>query len=69
MELSERFVYQTGDIKLKPSQCKFCKYNTSTKLGNGRPTCQFYPDGKSMDILSNKVECPDFEKSSESSDK
>lgn len=67
MEFGERFTYQNGDIQLRPSQCKFCKNNAATKLENGRPTCVYYPDGKSMDILINKVECPYFEKVSKDS--
>lgn len=51
-DLSDKFVYQEGDIEIKKTQCEFCKFNIS------EDKCEKFIDGKPMEILEMNKRCP-----------
>lgn len=51
--MSERFVYQTGDIEMRKTQCDFCQYRNKTNF----QICEKYPDRKPESILLNEKKC------------
>ena len=56
-DISDRFIYKKGDIKIERSQCCFCKHFCL----KSSDTCSNYPDGIPTDIIITKVKCKYFE--------
>ena len=51
--ISERFIYQKGDIEIKDTQCGFCKFNDEE-----RPLyCINYPNGKPENVIKGTIRC------------
>jgi len=51
--ISERFIYQKGDIEIKDTQCGFCKFNDEE-----RPLyCINYPNGKPENVIKGTSRC------------
>lgn len=56
-DISDRFIYKKGDIRLEKSQCCFCKFFDS----KNSDVCENYPEGIPTSIVNTNEKCKYFE--------
>lgn len=51
--MNDRFIYHANDIKIKKSQCDFCKHNVC----KSKEICEKYPHKKPTEVVQNEIRC------------